>query len=166
MAKIYVNDTNGALLVFFLKVWIYLIDIYILGSPNSKIKKVNKIFLTILWVSPLPSPPPWDMEGTQNISSMTPCGKHELGWKTPMTPDRNTCTRQWRGWTGPSNMSLLVKPQVNGLGVSWGDHARGWDWYAGNVNVILINYPDLYNAQNTDDGTNQSQQKRTLEGQT
>jgi hypothetical protein len=31
-----------------------------------------------------------------------------------------------------------------------------------NVNVILINYPDLYNAQNTDDGTSQSQQKRTL----
>jgi hypothetical protein len=41
MAKIYVNDTDGALLVIFfcLKVWIYLIDIYILGSPNSKIKK-------------------------------------------------------------------------------------------------------------------------------
>ena len=49
MAKIYVNDTDGALLViFFLKVWIYLIDIYILGSPNSKIKKINNIFLTVL----------------------------------------------------------------------------------------------------------------------
>jgi hypothetical protein len=34
------------------------------------------------------------------------------------------------------------------------------------VNVILINYPNLYNAQNTDDGTSPSQQKRTLEGQT
>ncbi len=30
-----------------------------------------------------------------------------------------------------------------------------------NVNVILINYPDLYHAQSTDDGTSQSQQKRT-----
>ena len=27
-----------------------------------------------------------------------------------------------------------------------------------NVNVILINYLDLHNAQNTDDGTSQSQQ--------
>jgi hypothetical protein len=35
-----------------------------------------------------------------------------------------------------------------------------------NVNDILINYPDLYNAQTTDNGTSQSQQKRTLEGQT
>jgi hypothetical protein len=52
--NIYVNIPNGALLVIFLmKFWIYLIDIYILGSHYLKTKKSNKLFLTVLSVPPL-----------------------------------------------------------------------------------------------------------------